>query len=70
MLSNYQQELEEYFVIGEECVVYENLQDMFIKAKYYLEHEEERKRIAMAGLERVKRDFTFENRLHRMFNEV
>ena len=25
------------------------------KAKYYLEHEEERKRIAMAGLERVKR---------------
>jgi len=70
VLSNYQQELEEYFVIGEECVVYENLQDMFIKAKYYLEHEEERKRIAMAGLERVKRDFTFENRLHRMFNEV
>ena len=51
-------------------MVYENLQDMFIKAKYYLEHEEERKRIAMAGLERVKRDFTFENRLHRMFNEV
>ena len=41
---NYQQELEEYFVIGEECVVYENLQDMFIKAKYYLEHEEERKK--------------------------
>ena len=23
-------------------MVYENLQDMFIKAKYYLEHEEER----------------------------
>ena len=47
VLSNYQQELEEYFVIGEECVVYENLQDMFLKAQYYLEHEEERKRIAM-----------------------
>ena len=39
---------------------------MFLKAQYYLEHEEERKRIAMAGLERVKRDFTFENRLKAM----
>ena len=24
----------------------------------------------MAGLEQVKQDFTFENELHRMFNEV
>lgn len=70
VLSNYQQELEEYFVLGEECVVYENLEDMFLKAKYFLEHEEERKQIALAGFERVKRDFTFKERVGKMLGAV
>lgn len=66
VVSSYLEELLEYFVPGEECVVYENLEDMFLKADYYLKHEEERKRIAAAGFEKVKRDFTFEERLGRM----
>ncbi len=65
-LSNYQEELMEYFAPGEECAVYENLEDMFLKADYYLKHEEERKRIAAAGFEKVKRDFTFAERLGKM----
>lgn len=69
VLSNYQQELLEYFVPGEECVVYENTEDLFLKADYYLKHEEERKRIAAAGLAKVKRDFTFEARLSNMLRE-
>lgn len=69
VLSNYQQELLEYFVPGEECVVYENTEDLFLKADYYLKHEEERKRIAAAGLAKVKRDFTFEERLLGMLQE-
>lgn len=62
-LSNFQEELAEYFVPGEECAVYENLEDLFLKADYYLKHEEERKRIAAAGRLKVKRHFTFEERL-------
>lgn len=69
VLSNYQQELLEYFVPGEECVVYENTEDLFLKADYYLKHEEERNRIAAAGLAKVKRDFTFETRLSNMLRE-
>lgn len=69
VLSNYQQELLEYFVPGEECVVYENTEDLFLKTDYYLKHEEERKRIAAAGLAKVKRDFTFETRLSNMLRE-
>lgn len=65
-LSNYQEELMEYFAPGEECAVYENLEDMFLKADYYLKHEEERKKIAAAGFEKVKRDFTFAERLGKM----
>jgi spore maturation protein CgeB len=67
VLSNYQEELFEYFQVGEELVVYENIEDLFYKTKYYLEHEEERRQIAQAGLARVKRDFTFRDRIDRMF---
>lgn len=66
VLTNYQPELAEYFSIGEECAVYENIEDLYQKAAYYLGHEEERKKIAVAGYERVKRDFTFQERLRKM----
>lgn len=68
LASNFQEELAEHFVLGEECVVYENLEDLCAKAEYYLRHEEERKKIAAAGFEKVKRDFTFEERLLKMLN--
>ena len=67
MLSNYQEVLFEFFIVGEELVVYENIEDLFYQAKYYLEHEDERKQIALAGVERVKRDFTFRERLEKMY---
>lgn len=68
VLTNYQPELAEYFSIGEECVVYENIEDLYAKVAYYLAHEEERKAIAEAGFKRVKRDFTFKERLEKMLN--
>lgn len=49
-------------------MIYENLEDMYAKAKFYLEHEEERQRIALNGLEKVQRDFTFENALKRILS--
>lgn len=66
VLTNYQEEIMEYFSVGEECVVYENMEDLFLKAKFYLTNDEERRRVAAAGYERVKRDFTFADRLDRM----
>lgn len=67
VLSNYQEELFEYFNVGEELIVYENLEDLFYKTKYYLEHEDERKQIALVGYERVKRDFTFRERMGKIY---
>lgn len=69
VLTNYQQEIAEYFKIGEECEVYENLEDLVLKTEFYLRNEDVRKRIAKAGLERVKRDFTFEEKLGKMLEE-
>lgn len=70
VMTNYQEEIGEYLAMGEECVVYESLEDLCEKTCYYLKHEEERKSIAQAGYERVKRDFTFEDRVLRMFNKI
>lgn len=66
LLSNFQVELAEYFSLGQECVVYESLEDLYEKAVYYLAHDTEREQIAAAGYERVKRDFTFRERLSKM----
>lgn len=66
LLSNYQVELAEYFVPGEECVLYESMEDMYEKCAYYLANERERQKIALAGYEKVKRDFTFKERLLKM----
>lgn len=66
VLSNFQEELAEYFALGEECVVYESIEDLYMKAAYYLSHEDERAQIAAAGFARVKSDFTFEARLREL----
>lgn len=63
VLTNYQEEIAEHFINDEECVIYSDLSDLFEKAKFYLENEEIRKKIANKGFERVKKDFTFEERL-------
>jgi spore maturation protein CgeB len=65
-LTNYQEEIAEYFSVGEECAVYENIEDLYAKAAYYLAHEDQRDAVARAGYERVKRDFTFRERLEKM----
>lgn len=66
LLSNYQPELAEHFIDGEEIVMYTSLEDAVAKCKYYLAHDEERKQIARKGYEKVCRLFGYENRLHTM----
>jgi glycosyltransferase involved in cell wall biosynthesis len=45
------------FVPGEEAIFYDSMEDAAEKARYYLDHDEERVRIARAGYERVVRDY-------------
>ena len=63
VISNYQEEIEEYFRIGEEIVTYGDLEELFYLCDYYLKHEGERKRIAANGLERIRQDFGFTDRI-------
>ena len=69
LLSNWQPEIAENFVDGEEVVLYTSVQDAIMKALYYLEHEEERRQIAEAGRRAVER-FSFENQVRQMLEVV
>ena len=70
LLTNYQPEIAEYFVNGEEVVMFESKEDMLEKIAYYLEHEEERKQIAYNGWLRVQKDFTYESQLTKILGLV
>ncbi len=63
LLSSYQPELYEYFIDGQECVMYSSLEDAIAKADFYLKHEDARKQIAAAGFEKIKREFRYEYRI-------
>lgn len=63
VITNYQSELLEYFVPDEDLVIYESLEDLLFKISYYLQHEDERKRIAENGYKKVKLRYTVEQRL-------
>ena len=66
LLTNYQPELAEYFVAGEDLDVYTCDEELVDKAAYYLSHEKERKEIAHNGLEKVRASHTYTIRLAQM----
>ena len=67
LLSNYQQELCDYFIPGEDFVYYESSCDAIEKAAYFLTHENERKEIAHNVLKKIAASHTFHHRVQSMF---
>lgn len=67
-LTDFREDLPQFYVPGEEVVVYDSPEDLAAKVEYYLEHEEERRRIALKGLYRTMRDHTYTSRLSRLLS--
>lgn len=67
LITNPQSELEEHFTDGIDLVYYQSEEDLYEKTTYYLSHEEERKKIATSGYEKVKRYYNYPSLLRRMF---
>lgn len=63
LVTNEAAGLGELFEPGEEIVTYEDFTEAREKIRYYLQHEDERRRIATAGHERASEDHTFEERI-------
>lgn len=69
-LTNYQPELEEYFEIGKDLEVWHDLPELEEKIQYYLEHEEERIRIAINGYQKVRKNHTLQMRLEEILHII
>ena len=59
LITNYQEEVAEYFVDGEDLVMAFTPEDMIEKTAYYLEHDDERKQIARNGQKKVMENFAY-----------
>ena len=70
LLTNYQEELLQYFEPGVDFVYYENYEDLLNKAEYYLTHEEDRLAIAENGYRKVCEEHSIEMRLREMVEVV
>lgn len=66
LMTNYQAELTDYFEIGRDLECYSSLDELLDKCAYYLEHDDERKQIALNGYEAVKRSHTYPHRIMEM----
>lgn len=70
LLTNYQADFMDYFTPGEDFVYYSDLNDLNEKISYYLEHEEERRRIAENGRDKVRQFHTFTKHFTEIFEFV
>ena len=62
-ISDGDEYLDEYFKVGEEIVGYRDADDLIDKLHYYLEHEDERQRIALNGYRRTINDHRMPTRM-------
>lgn len=68
VLTNYCAETAELFEEDKEIVMFRTPEELVEKVAYYLEHADERTRIAAAGQKRVLADFTYEKFLKRFLD--
>jgi spore maturation protein CgeB len=69
-MTEYQEEIEEFFEIGKEIVCFTDPDDLVEKCRYYLAHPDEREAIRLAGLERARRDHTWQKRFSDLFADL
>lgn len=63
-------ELAEFFEPDREIVFFRDADELADKAKYYLAHDAERERIRLAGMQRARREHTWQNRFATAFRQM
>jgi spore maturation protein CgeB len=69
LLTSYTPEIEEQFVDGKELAIARTPEEMIEKTAYYLDHEEERKQIAINGQRKVFEKFAYIKILPEIFGK-
>lgn len=70
LLTNYQQDFEDYFEAGVDYVYYTDNNDLLYKVDYYLSHPQERETIAENGYRKVKEYHTYGHRIKEILQLV
>ncbi len=70
LLTDYRKEIAESFKDGRELVIYQGIDDCIDKIKYYLTHDYERRKIALAGREAVRMRFDCKEQLKRLLEII
>jgi len=70
LLTNWIPTLGELFEDGKHLVTYKTLDEMVEKAKYYLEHDEEREKIAKAGYDEFISKHTYKHRVEKVHDMI
>lgn len=70
LLSNFQEELTEHFINGEDMVVYDSMEDALDKMQFYLSHEELRSKIAENGRRKTLEEHSLQKCIEKIFDAV
>jgi len=70
LLTNYQADLLRHFTPDEDFVYYNDLDDLTHKIQYYLEHDEERRRIAQNGQNKIRCHHSFKQHFEEIFRII
>lgn len=70
ILTDYRRDLGSFFEIDDEAIYYEDREDLRCKTQYYLEHEDEREKIAGNARRRVLKEHTFRHRMEEVLSIV
>ena len=70
ILTNYTENLEKLFDIGNEIITYNSKEDLMKKISFYLSNDKERERIAENGYNRVKKDHTYLKRAEQLLDII
>ena len=70
LLTEYAPGIENYFELGKQIICFDSPREMVDKARYYLNHEAERRAIARAGWERAKGEYSSSCMVARVFEEI
>ena len=68
LMSNYQEEIEDYFVIGEDLEVFSSEEELVDKVGFYLKHDDIREKIARNGYEKVRKYHSYDERIKQMIS--
>lgn len=70
LITDAKENLGELFELGEEVETYNSSEELVEKINYYLKHNEEREKIALAGQRRTLKDHTYEVRAKKLLEII